>query len=283
MIARRPAQLRLGLTLLEVLLSIMLIGLVLTMLMSFFTSVVKVRAAAGRELDRTQIARTVLDHMAAELRGTIGNETLGFKDEQRLVGTRRALTFITTTLPDPTQYQFFGDFDTLPPARHDLRLIHYRLLVNPDDTTDSGDPLVYGVYREEKQTFAQVTQLGPDENAEGVTVRGDLWAPELGYLEFRYFDGVDWATEWNLTSGNALPQMILITIGFDSITAKEWGNGDLGDDAQALAQNPLDDPTPQPNRYMQLVRLPAADQFFGSRVQHVGQSTAQQMGVGGGQ
>jgi type II secretory pathway component PulJ len=278
--ARRTLTLRPGLTLVEVLLSIMLIGIVLAMLLGFFNQVTQVRAAAARELDRTQLARQVLDRLAAELRGCIGNEALGFQDEQRLVGTRRALTFITTALPDAQQYRFFNGFDTLPAARHDLRLVHYRLLVNPEETTDTGDPLVYGVYREEKQTFHQVTQLGPDETPEGVTTRGDLWAPELGYLEFRYYDGMEWATEWNLTAGNALPQMILITIGFDSITAEEWDNRDLGEAGQA--DNPLNAEKPQPNRYSLMVRLPAADKFFGSRVQHVGQSTAESMGVGGG-
>lgn len=266
-------------TLFEVLVSIVLIIMLLGAMLTFYWQTGEVREQAERIANRTQLARQVLERLASELRGCLGKEQLGFGQteedqvEQRLVGERRSITFMTTAMPERGQYRFFEESDELPPAAHDLRLLTYRLWVDPENTTEEGEPIVGGILRTEMRTFNQflVEQDDPRD------IRTDVWSHELGYLEFRYFDGVEWDTKWDITEGNSLPQLVEIIVGFDTISTDELNDADL-------EQRPLTErPEFNPNRYSTIVRIPAADKFFGSRFQRVGKKFSEQLGVEGGQ
>jgi len=252
-----------------------LIALLLTMLLTFFRQASLVREEVAYRADRTQLARQVLDRLAAELRGCVGMEQLGFPVEQRLVGDRRSIAFLTTTLPTTDQYVFRSLADELPPARHDLKQVAYDLWADPEQVDEDGHIAVGGIRRIEKGTLNQAVIEEDDPDA----VRTDLWSHELCYLEFRYYDGLEWDTQWDLTAGNSLPQMIQITVGFTPPTTDEWENVDL--ETYPLDEYPLGPDEPNDERYTILVRLPAADRFFGSRLQRLGQQTASQMGVEG--
>lgn len=270
-----PGMMR-GLTLLEVVISITLITMLTGALLTFFWQVIEVREQAALVVDRTQIARQVLGRLATELRGCVGVEQFGFPVEHRLVGDRRSITFLTTALPDQQMYEFFGEFDQLPPGQHDLRELTYELWIDPEETTEDNEPIVGGILRTEKRTL---NQLVIDEE-DPLQLRHDLWSYELGYLEFRYFDGVEWTTTWEVAEGNPLPQLIQVTVGFDSITQAQIDDEDLS--SYPIEEYPLGDDQPHRERYSIMVRLPAADRFFSSRLQRVGQAFGEQMGVEGG-
>lgn len=263
---------RRALTLFEVIAATALIVMLLVTLLTFFWQSAQVRSEAAILADRVQVARQVLETMAAELRGCVGMEQIGFPVEQRLRGDRRSITFLTTSLPAPEQYRRYSLSDELPPARHDLHEVTYSLWVDPENTTDDGEPIVGGILRSEKRTLNQQVV----EEGDPLVVRNDLWSHELGYLEFRYFDGVEWDTTWDISQGNSLPQLIKITVGFNPITSSELDDADL-------EQRTLDDPEPyEPSRYSTIIRIPAADRFFGSRFQRVGKQMSSQLGVDGG-
>jgi len=308
-----------ALTLLEVIVASSLIALLLGAMLTFFWQVAAARDTAAAHADRMQIARQVLERMAAELRGCIGVEQLGFPIEQPLVeeellieeegvataesieaggaaetggastqpappaggnvplliGNRRNITFLTTTLPAEYQYDFYRQDVTPPPARHDLTQVSYWLWVDQEDTDENGNPVVGGIVRTEKRTLNQFLV----ELDDPLDVRNDLWSHELGYLEFRYFDGVEWSTTWNVTQGNSLPQLIQITVGFEPITGDELEDRDL--EEYPLSRYPYGDDQEHPDRYSIIVRMPAADRFFGSRFQRVGQQVTEQLGVEG--
>lgn len=267
---------RRALTLLEVLVSIGLIGMLLGALVTFFGQILRVRREVTAVADRNQIARQVLEGIAAELRGCVGMEEIGFPVEQRLIGDRRTLSFLTTALPPKELYDFFGGFDDDPPGQHDLRLLTYSLWIDPEETDDDGEPIVGGIIRTLKRTL---NQLVVDED-DPLDVRNDLWSHELGYLEFRYFDGVEWDVKWDVTQGNSLPQLVQVTVGFESITDDELNDGDL--DEFSIEEYPLGVPIEHADRASIIVRIPAADRFFGSRFQRVGQQLADQFDVEGG-
>lgn len=269
---QRSASRRFALTLFEVVTATTLIILLLVTLLTFFWQSAQVRTEAAKLADRVQVARQVLDHMSTELRGCIGMEQVGFPVEQRLRGDRRSLTFMTTALPSADQYRNYSLTDELPPAQHDLREVSYSLWVDPENTTDEGEPVVGGILRSEKRTLNQQVI----EEGDPLVVRNDIWSHELGYLEFRYYDGVEWDTTWDISQGNSLPQLIKITVGFDSITQAELDDADI-------EERSLDDPDPyDPSRYSTIIRIPAADRFFGSRFQKVGKTLSSQLGVEGG-
>lgn len=265
-----------GLTLLEVVISIALTVLLLGALLAFSWEAGQTRQRCAQVADRTALARQVLERIARELRGCVGAEQIGFPLEQRLSGDRRSLTFLTAVLPGAGQYSFPDPLAEPPPAQHDLTLVSYRLWIDPEETTEQGEPIVGGLLRAEKKTLNQFLVDEQDR----FDVRTDLWCPEIGYLEFRYFDGVEWDTEWRITQGNSLPQLIQVTVGFNSITRDELEDRDL--DEYPLEDYPLGDDREHPDRYSTVVRIAAADQFFGSRIQRIGQKAAEIFGVQGG-
>jgi hypothetical protein len=266
--------------------SVAIIVLLLTAMLIFFLQFMEVRKVAAANAARTQLARQVLDTMAAELRGCVGVDEIGFPMEQgqRLIGDRRSISFLTTALPARHQYEFVDTFEDPLPAQHDLRQVSYSLWIDPEETDENGEPLVGGLIRSVKRTLNQF--LVDEEDP--LDIRYDLWSHEIGYIEFRYFDGVEWDTVWDLTSGNSLPQLIQITVGFDSITNYELEDDDLDD--FPLDQYPLGYPLEElivdegqllPIRYSTIVEIPAADKLFGSRIQRLGSQLTDQLGVGG--
>ncbi len=258
----------------EVLISIALMVVLLAALTTFFWQTLAARDQASMRAERMQLARGVLERLASEIRGCVGMEQLGFPVEQRLAGDRRSLTFLSSAMPAPEQYRFYRASEQLPPARHDLLQITYELSVNQDDRGEGGEPVVNGIFRTEKSTLNQFVVKEDDP----LEVRTDIWSSELKYLEFRYFDGVEWDVKWDITEGNSLPQLVLVTVGFKPASADELEDRDL--EAFPISDYPLGAETFDPlDRYSVIVRIPAADRFFGSRVQRVGKQFSEQLGV----
>ena len=56
---------------------------------------------------------------------------------------------------------------------------------------------------------------------------GDLLAPEVNYLEFRYFDGTQWLTEWDSATLGGLPVAVEITIGIDPAYGLDQASADV--------------------------------------------------------
>ena len=279
---------RAALTLFEVVIAIALIGLMLGTLLSFFWQTLAIREEAGRIADRTQLVQQVLERLAAELRGTVGLPDVKFPVTQ-FVGERRRITFLTAPLPPAHSYAFYRESEIAahPAPRHDLREITYELWIDPEKTTPEGDPLVGGILRTERRAidpFLREEEVADDKDL--LYVRHDLWSHELGYLEFRYFDGVEWLTRWEVPEGNPLPHLVRITVGFDSLTKDELEDRDL--EVYPLDRYPLGPDVANINRFSVVVALPAADQMFtvrahrlGSQVQEIYQFGGPPPGMGG--
>ncbi|TWT40317.1 hypothetical protein RAS1_40250 [Phycisphaerae bacterium RAS1] len=266
---------RRALTLLEVIIAVSIMSFLLTALLLFFKQSGEIRSEAARMADRTQVARQVLERIATEIRGCLGTERTGFPVEQRLVGDRRKISFLTTGLPAKSSYRFMQPSEEPPPGAHDLREVAYELWVNDKTPTAEGNPTVGGIIRTEKKTLNQFIVDEEDPQA----VRTDLWSAELGFLEFRFFDGVQWDTKWDITEGNSLPQLVMVTVGFKPLTIDEHNNTDL--ESFPVAEYPFGDDVYHPDRFTTIVRIPAADRFFSSRVQRVGKQFSEQLGVEG--
>lgn len=266
---------RRGITLLEIIISIALIALLLGALLIFFQQTLRAREVAAARADRIRVAQRVLDQLAAELRSCVGMEQIGFPVEQRLTGDRRSISFLTTAMPPMESYEFRRESDDIPPGKHDLKQVGYRLWVDEEKETEDGEPVVGGIIRTEKRTLNQYIV----EEDKSESVRSDLWSHELGYLEFRYFDGVEWDSKWDLTDGNSLPQLIQVTVGFAPVTKNELDDTDLTE--YPLDQYPLGNDEVHDDRFSIIVKIPAADKFFSSRVQRLGKQLSEQLGVGG--
>ena len=267
---RRRTDARRAMTLLEVVISIALIAMLLSSLLTFCWQTLEIRDQAIAVSDRTQIVQQVLHHIGEELRGCVGLEAVAFPITV-FEGERRRVTFVTAPLPSSDSYTVYTESDRAPAAKQDLREITYELWVDPEETTDDGEPLVAGIVRTERRAIdPYLTEEEVPEGEELLHIHRDLWSPELGYLEFRYFDGVEWSTTWNVTQGNPLPHLIQITVGFDSILTDELEDSDLEEYPIDNDHYPLGPDIPNPDRYSLIVKLRAADQTFASRLYRLG-------------
>jgi hypothetical protein len=85
-----------------------------------------------------------------------------------------------------------------------------------DRPTDIGAGLIRREMDRAMTSFA--SQNGTlDPSAGG----GSMLAPEVNYLEFRYFDGLEWQVEWDSEEMGGLPVAVEITVGIDPTSGKD--------------------------------------------------------------
>ncbi|HSW44314.1 MAG TPA: prepilin-type N-terminal cleavage/methylation domain-containing protein [Phycisphaerae bacterium] len=235
-----PAVRRRALTLLEVLLAIALMVLLMAGVFVFYLTALRAREEGKTYTQDVKLYRSVLAGIAQEIRHAtmlVPGDGIGFK------GDRDKITVVRMGLPENYVFDEYDPMlDQLPPAQQDLRRITYELLWDDDKKDDEGVRICYGLWRTEQKTFdpnprfvnkeAETTGLEEQENPEimGPQPEGELYAPEIKFLEFAYFDGAQWRDRWQfaeggegggqsrqaagpMSSGPTLPQAVRITIG----------------------------------------------------------------------
>jgi prepilin-type N-terminal cleavage/methylation domain-containing protein len=271
-VSTRRRQFVHGLTLLEVIIAIALIAMLLSALLTFFWQTLKLRDQAAGNADRTQLVQQILTRMSEELRNALPLEKTGFP-LQTFSGDRRRVTFLASPMPALDTYTFYRESEltgrSAPQA--DLREITYELWIDPEKTGEGGEPIVGGILRTERRAVNPSVreELLADEADDLYYVRHELWAHELGYLEFRYFDGVEWAAQWEVAEGNPLPHLVQISVGFNSLTRDQLDNQDLeriNRDEYPLATNLENPEVPNADYYTTIVRIAAADVTFASHM-----------------
>lgn len=296
----RRDKARRGLTLLELLLALGLIVLVSAMMFSFYDVIMRSREHGQKAVSAGYLARSVAHQIAEEVRGANGFVTAFGPG---ISGYERRITVQTASIPDKSLFRRFEIQDLLPPAECDVRQVQYYLAYDEEEThtypdgTEAAAPI--GLVRREMKTLFQTPDVltsnaTSDPNLEGRNpfapkVDLDLLAPELKYLRFRYFDGVEWVDDWAIANepeggmGNSLPQAIEITVGYIELPPPEE------EEEQETEEDELTDSDLAPSRpepystetYTVTVRLPQADSFFGSRMMRA-QRRARSSSQGGG-
>ncbi len=150
-----------------------------------------------------------------------------------------------------------------------------------EEVDEFGDPIegdsVEFLYDEEEEVDPGI---GPDIQW------NELYAPDIRYLRFCYFDGNKWWNRWDITGENPLPQIVQVTIGFDSRPA--YGEEvELGEDEDLFCEclnsdeemSEIEECEPFPaDTHTILVRVLQADSFFGSRITRETQSLVEEAG-----
>jgi hypothetical protein len=145
-----------------------------------------------------------------------------------------------------TQYEIQIDVSRLPRSDQYVMLLDEQPTSAPQDMVSEVKTIAY--YVEEPSTLGVGTAEWADErqkgglfrrvldkkatvwaaeqgNLAGLEEKADLIAPEIVALEFRYFDGLDWYSEWDSEICGGLPAAVEITLAI-SMTA-------VGEDAAA--------------------------------------------------
>jgi len=211
----KPAACPLGpaFTVFEVLVALCLAILLVSALAVFYSGALTSRERGSKLAAEAIQTRTMLNRIAEELRQAV---PLVPGDGKGFQGTADSITNVRTRLPAKSTFQEYSAFDTLPPAQPALMRVTYHLYWDEEERKDDeGIIICYGVWRTEQTTFDPnpklvVVNKGPEdeEGEEVVEVPqpvGELYAPEIKFLRFEYYDGIKWRDRWNMpaTSGDS--------------------------------------------------------------------------------
>lgn len=283
-IGARPvwAARRRGITLLEVLLSLTLIVLMMSGIFGFYNTVLRVRQEGSILAQDVLLTRAILDRIADEIRHAtdiVPGDGIGFR------GDRNSITIVRHRMTENYSYIEYDDttIENLPPPQLDLIRIKYELREDPEEVDDEdGLPIVYGLFRSEQKVFdpnPEVivdldTDLGEAQEMEDLPmdvppVTTELYAPEIKYLRFQYFDGMQWLDQWQTVdefggidmgkaaatgkASYALPQAVMITIGRVRATREELELTKQGSEEQE------EDEIHHPDRFTVVVHVLQSD------------------------
>ena len=254
-------------TLLEVMLALSLIVMFLAILLQFYRNSMSIRQRGLTAVQEAHLSRVLLRQITDEIRAA-GGFVPGFGPG--VIGDRYDLTVQTIDVPSRELLRRRDRFENPLPGQHDLKQVRYFIAWDEDIVDEEGIPLALGLVRQELKTLRQavvvsgdVDEVEVEDEDEDVerSFRLQLYAPEIKYLEFRYFDGADWHRDWAITQGNALPQMIRVTLGYETQMPEDLEVGFEDEDFE------FEEDEIFPRRsYTAYVRLMQADTFFGSRI-----------------
>jgi hypothetical protein len=246
-----------------------LIVLLMTTLMSFYNKALDWRQEATERSQHAQLARVVLDRMAREIQQAVSAlPTFG----TGIYGYHYGIDVNTLTLPDKGLSEVRKIQSARLPGQFDLVQVKYYVAWDDVNVDKNGEPRALGLVRRENRTFLRDIVFATEEEAAAAaeseeaaaSVKEELYAPEIKFLELLYFDGARWWDKWELTGQNALPQMVRVTIGFKPGLPPDKQEVQLIDDDFLKDESELE--PLQEDRYTILVRIRQADVFFGSRL-----------------
>jgi hypothetical protein len=110
----------------------------------------------------------------------------------------------------------------------------------------------------------------------------ELYAPDIRYLRFCYFDGYTWWNSWDVQGDNPLPQLVQVTIGFEGHPpfGEEVGTTEDEEFCECLNEDPVDCEWLPADQFTTVVRVTHADPFFRSRITRETQALLEEMGAG---
>jgi hypothetical protein len=262
MIRRRQRTVARAFTLMEMVISTSLLVMLLGSMYWFYFSSLENRDEGIAQSRDVQLARVILNRIADEIRQASGNAS-GYGPG--IIGGPNAISVNTVTLPTKELMRKRSIMQQQVAKQFDIQEARYYIAWDEENLDDNNDPRALGLVRRVTRTFNQAIIIEGEEGTdEAAAIKEELYAPEIKFLEFRYFDGATWWDRWEEYNGNSLPQIVRITVGYTPILPEEYEEFELVDD------NFLRDESEQeelpPDQYTTFVRLVQADIFFGSRL-----------------
>jgi len=141
------------------------------------------------------------------------------------------------------------------------------------------EPLLGGELSEEEEERGDVS-LEPEIEWD------ELYAPEIRYLRLCYYDGHRWWDTWEVAGESPLPQLVMVTIGFEPRPpfGEEFGLGEIAEIneefCECLNEEPVDCEPLAQDQFSTVVRVPQSDPLFRSRVSRETQALVQELNAG---
>lgn len=309
--ARRSA-----LTLLEVALAMGLLVVLSSMTYWFYGSVLETRERGTTQTHKMRLVRVVMNRMAQEIRQAsliTADQRVGIR------GDAERIWLSTIRVPSKELSKQRRTRDLPPAGEYDLAKVEYKIARHPDILHDEGnwelplglerveiliprpDSAETGEAREDEEQIvggaegdAQLeAQLGEAEFADDLEPGGaqmeprieweQLYAPEIRYLRFCYYDGRTWWDDWDVNGENPLPQLVMVTTGFYGRAPFEarGGRDEYNEEfCECLNRDPPDcEPLPD-NYFSTIVRVTQADPLFRSRITRETQAVMEELTSG---
>lgn len=209
---------RAGFSLLEVIIALGLIISLMGGVYGFYVNTLRARDAAVRSIQDTLLMRALLEQISEELRHItdVVPDQIGFN------GTEEEITFVRLRVPDMgmAYVERRSVQDDPKPGQQDMMRVTYKLQWDEEEENldEDGTPVCYGLLRsqqtpidpnpnfvmsaEEAARYEEESEfkLDPDAKEAVSPVSAELIAPEVKYLRFEYFDGVEWRDRWQVIS-----------------------------------------------------------------------------------
>lgn len=308
---------RRGMTLLEVVLAMGLLTVLTSMTYWFYSTVLDTSRGGTEAAQKIRLVRVVMNRIAQEITQAsviTADGRVGIRGEAERIWLStirvpsRDLTAIRSRREEPEP----GEYDLVKTeykiARHPdildeeegyevpLGLARVEISVPRPDSAQTGEAFeneerVVGAGKG-VEAFAEALleeELFGDEKGDEDADLGpeidweELYAPEIRYLRFCYFDGNTWWDDWDITGENPLPQLVMVTIGFEEHApfGEEFGRSANEEFCECLGEDPVDcEPLPA-DQYTTVVRVPQADPLFRSRISREAQAAMERLHEGG--
>ena len=303
---------RRGLTLLEIVLAMGLLVMLSGMTYWFYSSVLDTRKTGTTSVYHLRLARVVMDRMATEIRQATA---ISSNQPAAMLGDREHIVLSTLRLPGKELSKDHSMREELPPREYDLVKVEYSIVRHPEIKHEDGwerslglarierriPRAVAAVYEDEEEgqegeaaleelSFGDFFMDDEDEDERSPDLGPDiewqeLYAPEIHYLRFCYYDGHTWWDDWKVNSENPMPQMVMITIGFEEHPPadNDFGLDEINEEfCECLGRDPVDCEPLQKDQYTTVVRVAQSDPLFRSRVNRETQAILDELQSGEG-
>ncbi len=301
-------------TLLEVILAMGLLVVLSSMTYWFYASGMETSRQGYLEADKLRLARVVLDRIATEIRQA---SAITADDRMGLIGDREQIWISTLRVPSKETTRKRSSREGDAPPEFDLVKVQYKIARHPEILHPDGYESPLGLARvetlvpraiaaseaakalEKKAREASGESQNPEEPFNPMAFVDqqqeaeedqqsleldinweELYAPEIHYLRFCYFDGYKWWDDWQIPGDNPLPQMVMVTVGFDSHPpcGEEFGEDRTNEEfCECLNKEPVDCEPLTAEQFSTVVRVTGADPLFRSRVGRESQAFVEDM------
>lgn len=310
-----PARhVRRGVTLIEIVLSMGILGFLTSMTYWFYSSSLETSRIGTKNSQRLRLNRVVLDRMATEIRQAAAITADG---RVGIRGEVERIWLSSFRVPSRDQSRKRTLTGEPRPAEYDLTKIEYKIARHPEILHEDGYEFPLGLARVEIQIprpdSAQSGKAFADDRAGGGAGRGlsaeeleqerlfdageeeggasleptidweELYVPEIRYLRFCYFDGHSWWDSWDVSGESPLPQLVQVTIGtvprapcFEALQDDEINE----EFCTCLNEEPVDCEPLDDDQFTIVVRVPQADPLFRSRISRETQSLMEELAAG---
>jgi hypothetical protein len=303
----RCDRVRCGVTLLETVLAIGILVVVSSMTYWFYASTLDASRRGTDEAMHIRLARVVLDRITTELRQAA---SITVDNRVGVRGEAERLWLSSYRVPTREQSKERLPNEPPPPPEYDVTKVEYKIARHPEIEHPDGWDLPLGLARVElliprpdrvlaSEAFEEdpllittdeemlLTDQFPEDAQEGgdVSLEPDinweeLYAPKIRYLRLCYYDGNKWWDNWQISGESPLPQLVMVTIGFEPHPPfdEELGLDEVNEEfCTCLNEEPVDCVPLADDQFSTVVRVSQADPLFRSRVNRETQALLEEL------